>query len=190
MVEFYLTIILCAKSVTHQLYLPGRQQSLPSSSKFCTSPNSLGLLSNPTQADSPTPPLAVGVHGAHRAGLKHYHVEDWLTCHLGSYISTFHSTFALSLASADALKKIRTIIVGSMVEELSIKILSFSVHLPHISDVLVVLLAAAVLVCGREEHREQVPKVEKVVTDDNSSALGPIFMIFDVLESKEHDTCP
>ena len=41
-----------------------------------------------------------------------------------------------------------------MVKELSIKKLSFSVHLPHISDVFVVLLAAAVLVCGREEHRE------------------------------------
>ena len=48
---------------------------------------------------------------------------------------------------------------------------------------LVVLLAAAVLVCGREEHREQVFKVEKVVTDDNFSALGPIFMIFYILET-------
>ena len=78
-----------------------------------------------------------------------------------------HSTFEVSLASADDLKKIQTIIVGSMVKELSIKILSFSVHLPHISDVLVMLLAAAVLVCGRVEHRKQVPKVEKVDTDDN-----------------------
>ena len=76
-----------------------------------------------------------------------------------------------------------------MVKELSIKNLGFSVHLPHISDVLVVLLAAAVLVCGREEHRKQVPKVEKVGTEDNSSALGPILVIFDVLESLEHDTC-
>ena len=76
-----------------------------------------------------------------------------------------------------------------MVKELSIKILSFSVHLPHISDVLVVLLAAAVLVCGREEHREQVPKVEKVDTDDNSSALGPILVIYEDVESTEHDTC-
>ena len=76
-----------------------------------------------------------------------------------------------------------------MGKELSTKMLSFSVHLLHISDVLVVLLAAAVFVYGREEHREQVPKVEKVDTDDNSSALGPIFMIFDVLESTEHDTC-
>ena len=57
-------------------------------------------------------------------------------------------------------------------------ILSFSVHLLHISEMLLVLLAAAVLVCGSEEHREQVPKVEKVVTDHNSSALGRIFLIF------------
>ena len=83
----------------------------------------------------------------------------------------------------------RTIIVAPLVKELSITILSFSVHLLHISDVLVVLLAAAVFVCGREEHREQVPKVEKVDTDDNSSARSPIFMIFDILESTEHDTC-
>ena len=76
-----------------------------------------------------------------------------------------------------------------MGKELSTKMLSFSVHLLHISDVLVVLLAAAVFVCGREEHREQVPKVEKVDTDDNSSALCPILVIFDVLESTEHDTC-
>ena len=58
-----------------------------------------------------------------------------------------------------------------------------------ISDVLVMLLAAAVLVCGRVEHRKQVPKVEKVDTDDNFSTIGPILVIFDVLESKEHDTC-
>ena len=83
----------------------------------------------------------------------------------------------------------RTIIVGSMVKELSIKILSFSVHLLHISDVLVVLLAAAVFVYGREEHREQVPKVEKVHTDYNFSALTPILVILEVLESKKHDTC-
>ena len=83
----------------------------------------------------------------------------------------------------------RTIIVGPLVKELSITILSFSVHLLHISDVLIVLLADAVLACGLEEHREQVSKVEKVVTDDNFAALGPIFMIFDVLESKEHETC-
>ena len=83
----------------------------------------------------------------------------------------------------------RTIIVAALVKEFSITILSFSVHLLHISDMLVVLLAAAVLACGHEEHREQVPKVEKVDTDDNSSALGPIFMIFDILESTEHDTC-
>ena len=76
-----------------------------------------------------------------------------------------------------------------MGKELSTKMLSFSVHLLHISDVLVVLLAAAVFVCGREEHREQVPKVEKVDTDDNSAALCPILVIFDVLESTEHDTC-
>ena len=54
---------------------------------------------------------------------------------------------------------------------------------------LVVLLVAAVLVCGHEEHREQVPEVKKVDTDDISSALGLIFMIFDVLESTEQDTC-
>ena len=83
----------------------------------------------------------------------------------------------------------RTIIVGPLVKELSITILSFSVHLLHISGVLVVLLAAAVFVCGREEQREQVPKVEKVDTDDNSAALCPILVIFDVLESTEHDTC-
>ena len=77
----------------------------------------------------------------------------------------------------------RTIIVGPLVKELSITILSFSVHLLHISDVLVVLLAAVVLARGREEHREQVPKVEKVDTDDNFSALCPILVIFDVLES-------
>ena len=55
---------------------------------------------------------------------------------------------------------------------------------------LLVLLAAAVLVaidCGREEHREQVTKVENVDTD-NSAALGPILVIFDVLEITEHDT--
>ena len=52
-----------------------------------------------------------------------------------------------------------------MGKELSTKMLSFSVHLLHISDVLVVLLAAAVFVCGHEEHREQVPKVEKVYSD-------------------------
>ena len=83
----------------------------------------------------------------------------------------------------------RTIIVAPLVKELSITILSFSVHLLHISDVLVVLLAAAVLACGREEYREQVPKVEKVDTDDNSSALGPILVIFEDVESTEHDTC-
>ena len=82
----------------------------------------------------------------------------------------------------------RTIIVGPRVNELSITNLGFSVHLLHTRDVLVVLLAATFLFCGREEHREQVPKVEKVDTDDNSSALGPIFMNFDVLESTEHDT--
>ena len=82
-----------------------------------------------------------------------------------------HITFALSFASDDDSKKMRTIIVGPLVKELSITILSFSVQLLHISDVLVVLLAAAVLVCSRKEHREQVPKVEKVDTDDNSSAL-------------------
>ena len=54
-----------------------------------------------------------------------------------------------------------------MGKELSTKMLSFSVHLLHISDVLVILLAAAVFVYGREEHREQVPKVEKVDTDNN-----------------------
>ena len=41
--------------------------------------------------------------------------------------------------------------------------------------------------CVREEHREQVTKVENVGTD-NSAALGPILVIFDVLESTEHDT--
>ena len=127
-------------------------------------------------------------HGAHRAVLKQYYVEDWLICQLGSYTLNFPFpiTFALSFASDDDSKKIRTIIVAPLVKELSITISSFSVLLLHISDVLVVLLAAAVLVCDREEHREQVTKVEKV---DNSSALGPIFMIFDVLESTEHDTC-
>ena len=95
----------------------------------------------------------------------------------------------MSFASDDDSKKMRTIIVGPLVKELSITILSFSVHLLHISDVLVVLLAAAVLVCGREEHRKQVTKVEKVNTDDNSSALGPILVIFNVLESLEHETC-
>ena len=81
----------------------------------------------------------------------------------------------------------RTIILGPLVKEFSIQMLSFSGHLLHISDLLVVLLAAAV--CGLEEHREQVPKVEKVDTDENSSALCPILVIFDVLESMEHDTC-
>ena len=42
--------------------------------------------------------------------------------------------------------------------------------------------------CGQEEHREQVTKVEKVDTDDNSAALCPILVIFGVLESTEHDT--
>ena len=83
----------------------------------------------------------------------------------------------------------RTIILGPLVKEFSIQILSFSGHLLHISDVLVVLLAAAAFVCGHEEHREQVPKVEKVDTDDNSAALCPILVIFDFLESTEHDTC-
>ena len=69
-------------------------------------------------------------------------------------------------------------------------IYSFSVHVLHIGGVLLDLLPAAVLAvmdCGREEHREQVTKVEKVDTD-NSAALGPILVIFDVLESTEHDT--
>ena len=47
------------------------------------------------------------------------------------------------------------------------KIYNFSVHFLHLGGVLVVLLAAAVLVTidgGREEHREQVNKVEKVNT--------------------------
>ena len=52
--------------------------------------------------------------------------------------------------------------MAPLVKELSITILSFSVHLLHISDVLVVLLAAAVLACGHEEHKEQVLQVEKV----------------------------
>ena len=100
-----------------------------------------------------------------------------------------HITFALSFASDDDSKKMRTIIVAPLVKELSITILSFSVHLLHISDVLVFLLAATVLVCGREEHREQVPKVEKMDTEDNSTALCPILVIFEVLESTEHGTC-
>ena len=83
----------------------------------------------------------------------------------------------------------RTIIVGPLVKDLSIKILGFSVHFLHISDVLVVLLAAAVFICGREEHREQVPKVENVDTDDSSSALCPILVISDFSESTEHNTC-
>ena len=73
----------------------------------------------------------------------------------------------MPFTSDDDSKKIRTNIVGPLVKELSIKMLSFSVHLLHISDVLVILLAAAVFVYGREEHREQVPKVEKVDTDNN-----------------------
>ena len=77
----------------------------------------------------------------------------------------FQITAALSFTIDDDSKKMRTIIVGPMGKELSTKILSFSVDLLHISDVLVVVLAAAVFVCGREEHMEQVPKVEKVDTE-------------------------
>ena len=62
-----------------------------------------------------------------------------------------HITFALSFASDDDSKKMRTIIVGPLVKELSITILSFSVHLLHISDVLIV--------CNDEPICEDISKL-------------------------------
>ena len=126
MVEFYSTIILGLKSLTHQLSPQGRQPFSPPLAKSVQVPISQAgdtgyLALNPTHMQLAVPPLppplepnlyqsqfpwtalkfinpgspsppplaAGGVHGAHRAGLKHYHVEDWLICHLDSYTSIF-----------------------------------------------------------------------------------------------------
>ena len=74
-------------------------------------------------------------------------------------------TVLLSFTSDGDSKKMRTVIVGLIVKELSIQILSFSVHLLHLGDLLHVLLAAADEDGGREKNDEHVTNVENVDTE-------------------------